>query len=137
MVEDLSQYGIIEDKTFKIQFYNFNNPKLTKAYICGIFDGDGWCYFGENSREIGFCGTESTCEGIKNFLEQECNIANIKITPIKSIYRIRICNKAGIVSFYENILAENKELCLSRKFNQIKNFAVSERAYKNRKTTLK
>ncbi len=137
MVKDLLKYGIKENKTFDLKFYNFDKPELTKAYICGIFDGDGWCSFGENSREIGFCGTYDTCEGIKNFLEKECSAVNIRITPIKSIYRIRICNKASIVNIYEKIFLENKKLCLSRKFNQIEEFAVSERAHVNRKVALK
>lgn len=56
MVKDLSKYGIIENKTETIDLYIFDNIELTKAYIRGIFDGDGWCSFGENSREIGFSG---------------------------------------------------------------------------------
>lgn len=137
MVEDLKKYGIVENKTHIINFYNFNNIELTKAYIRGIFDGDGWCSFGENSREIGFSGNQQTCEKIAEFLEKELLIKNANVKPLKTISRLRICNKAGIVSFYENILKGNRELSLKRKFDQIENFAVSERASKNRKTTLR
>lgn len=137
MVEDLSKYGIVENKTNKIQFYNFTNIELTKAYIRGIFDGDGWCSFSENSREIGFSGNQQTCEAIAEFLTEKLLIKNANVKPLKTISRLRICNKAGIVSFYENILKGNRELSLKRKFDQIENFAVSERASKNRKTTLR
>ncbi|MBP3801402.1 MAG: hypothetical protein J6I85_05225 [Clostridia bacterium] len=56
MISDLKKYGIVENKTNLISFYNFEDKELTKAYIRGLFDGDGWCYFSENSREIGFSG---------------------------------------------------------------------------------
>ena len=137
MVKDLKKYGIVENKTKIIDFYNFNNIDLTKAYIRGIFDGDGWCSFGENSREIGFSGNQKTCEKIAEFLQKELLIKNANVKPQKTISRVRICNKAGIVSFYENILKGNRNLSLKRKFDKIENFAVSERASKNRKTTLR
>lgn len=137
MVSDLKKYGIVQNKTDIIDFYNFNNDTLTKAYIRGIFDGDGWCSFNENSREIGFSGNQQTCEKIAQFLTEKLAINNANVKPLKTISRLRICNKAGIVSFYENILKGNRELSLKRKFDQIENFAVSERALKNRKTTLR
>lgn len=137
MVNDLKKYGIVENKTNIINFYEFENKELTKAYIRGIFDGDGWCSFSENSREIGFSGNLQTCEKIAEFLSTELLIKNANVKPFKTIARLRICNKAGIVSFYENILKGNRELSLKRKFDQIENFAVSERASKNRKTTLR
>ena len=137
MVSDLQKYGIVQNKTDIIDFYNFNNDTLTKAYIRGIFDGDGWCSFNENSREIGFSGNQQTCEKIAQFLTEKLAINNANVKPLKTISRLRICNKAGIVSFYENILKGNRELSLKRKFDQIENFAVSERALKNRKTTLR
>lgn len=132
MCEDLKKYGIISNKSLNIDFYNFENIKLTKSYIRGIFDGDGWCYFSDNSREIGFCGSLNTCKGIQKILSMY-GIKNIKITPIKTIYRIRICNKAGIKIFYEEFLKGYKNLSLKRKFDQIEKFAVSERASKNLK----
>lgn len=137
MIEDLKKYGIVENKTNYIEFYDFNNIDLTKAYIRGIFDGDGWCSFGENSREIGFSGNQQTCEKIAEFLQNNLHIQNANVKSQKTISRVRICNKAGIVSFYENILKGNRDLSLKRKFDKIENFAVSERASKNRKTTLR
>lgn len=137
MVKDLKKYGIVENKTKNIDFYEFNDINLTKAYIRGIFDGDGWCSFGSNSREIGFSGNQKTCEKIAEFLKNELFIKNANVKSQKTISRVRICNKAGIVSFYENILKGNRDLSLKRKFDKIENFAVSERASKNRKTTLR
>lgn len=137
MVNDLKKYGIVENKTNTIDFYNFDEDNLTNSYIRGIFDGDGWCYFSENSREIGFSGNKQTCEHLLEYLKQKFNIPNIKITSIKSIFRIRICNKVGICLIYENIFKNHRDLSLKRKFDKIENFAVSERALKNRKTTLR
>lgn len=137
MISDLKKYGIVENKTNLISFYNFEDKELTKAYIRGLFDGDGWCYFSENSREIGFSGNQQTCEGISRFLTNELKIKNITPKPLKTIYRIRICNKAGICKIYEEIFKGNRNLSLKRKFDKIENFAVSERASKNKKTTLK
>lgn len=136
MVNDLKKYGIVENKTNTINFYNFNDKKLTDSYIRGIFDGDGWCYFSENSREIGFSGNLQTCTGLLQYLKETYNIPNLKITTVKSIYRIRICNKIGICLLYENIFKGHRDLSLKRKFDKIENFAVSKRAFKNRKTTL-
>lgn len=133
MYTDLSKYGIVPNKTESIKFIEFEDIELTKAYIRGLFDGDGWCYFSENSREIGFCGNESICNGIAKFLIEVLNIPNIKVKPFKSIYRIRICNKTGIKTFYNEVMKGNRELSLKRKFDKIENFAVSERASKNLK----
>lgn len=134
MIMDLAQYGIVANKTKIINFYHFDDKELIKAYIRGIFDGDGWCYFSENSREIGFSGNLATCTEITKFLTNELQIKNVKVTPVKTIYRIRICNKDGIVKFYDNILKGHRDLSLKRKFDKIENFAVSNRAFKNRKT---
>lgn len=133
MYTDLAKYGIVPNKTESIKFIEFQDIELTKAYIRGLFDGDGWCYFSNNSREIGFCGNESTCNGIAKFFVEVLHIPNIKVIPYKSIYRIRICNKIGIKTFYNEVMKGHRELSLKRKFDKIENFAVSERASKNLK----
>ena len=58
MVKDLKKYGIVENKTDTINFYDFKDINLIKNYIREIFDGDGWCYFSSNSREIGLSGNK-------------------------------------------------------------------------------
>lgn len=104
--------------------YNFNNEKLQNAFIRGIFDGDGWCYFSENSREVGISGTKELCVSIKEYLETIIKINSIELDQINSIFRIRISNKDGIIKFYHNILENENQLYLKRKFDLVKNYAV-------------
>lgn len=122
----VSKYGIIPNKTVLNHepMYNFNNEKLQNAFIRGIFDGDGWCYFSENSREVGISGTKELCASIKEYLETIIKINSIELDQINSIFRIRISNKDGIIKFYHNILENENQLYLKRKFDLVKNYAV-------------
>ena len=49
--------------------YDFKNSNLQNAFIRGVFDGDGWCYFSDNSREIGISGSQELCKSMKEYLE--------------------------------------------------------------------
>ena len=126
MCRAVMQYGIIPNKTAlnREPMYNFHNPQLQNAFIRGIFDGDGWCYFSSNSNEVGISGTKELCQSIKEYLTTELGIENISESEIDSIYRIRICNKAGILKFYHSILENKEELYLKRKYDLVKNYAV-------------
>ncbi len=126
MCNAVLKYGIIPNKTALNHepMYNFNNEELQNAFIRGIFDGDGWCYFSKNSHEIGISGTKELCESIKKYLEKTIKINSIELDQINSIFRLRISNKDGIIKFYHNILENKNQLYLERKFDLVKNYAV-------------
>ena len=68
----------------------------------------------------------STDENIKIYVPNtnKKNTENISESEIDSIYRIRICNKAGILKFYHSILENKEELYLKRKYDLVKSYAV-------------
>lgn len=41
IINDLSKYGIIRNKGYKLDFPNFLNDEMLKHYLRGYFDGDG------------------------------------------------------------------------------------------------
>lgn len=74
MAQDLISHGCIENKTFYIEFPEFNESKLTWAFIRGYFDGDGSMYRDVGRKFIGFsftCGSQKFLQGLRDFLYKE------------------------------------------------------------------
>lgn len=71
LISDLSQYGIVPDKSHKnIDFLQYIPEKYKMYFILGYFDGDGYYIFTEESHGFGWCGCEANINSITNYTKQ-------------------------------------------------------------------
>lgn len=119
-VDDLSQYGMIPNKTYKTYL-----PKLDEEYmphlIRGMIDGDGWVSY--KSHQLGFCGTEQCVTQVRDYLSEKLDVYKVKVLQAEAhLWQITWASIKDIEKI-GNFLYENKQDCyLERKlenFNKI------------------
>ncbi len=121
-LKDLNNLGITSRKTDTIRVPLIDSD-LLRHFWRGVLDGDGWVsisnyarkhknktYFGL-SLEVGICGNEFVMKSFSNYLSS-LGIEN-KITPDKSIWRVRVCNDRALKICEE--LYEGSTISLARK----------------------
>ena len=75
LVKSLEKYGVIPNKTYNLRllYINFSDKAFLKAYLRGLFDGDGSLYFVNNSYHASFT------EGLLHIVQQFQNIIDDEI----------------------------------------------------------
>lgn len=110
MVQDLSKYGIVPQKS-KIIHMPSNIPKLLMPHLIrGIFDGDGCIY----KNKITFYGNQYMMSEIQDFLNQELNIPKYKISFTQSCYCFTFSKEEEVKKFYD-YLYHDAHIYLKRK----------------------
>lgn len=120
--DDLSHYGIIPEKTFKLTPPNLLMPDYYIDYIRGYFDGDGSIYFLKDTNRIfvEIVGTSKILiDWIRDKLVNNYHIfLNREVVEHKDngtiIYKIKIGSKEEIYKLYK-LFYQNNSLCLKRK----------------------
>lgn len=120
IVDDLSNYGIINRKSYKnIDFLSYIPEQYKFAFICGLFDGDGWFTNTEKNINFGICGSENCIKSVYEFLQKRFNWKDLKIhNYFKSITTFYFVTKSRkkILDFVEDYLKmQNKCNLLERK----------------------
>lgn len=116
--DDLEKCGIIQNKTFKLQFPKNINDEHIHHFIRGVFDGDGWFTVGKTGYiRAGFVGCYEFLEQIQ------------KRIPCKSSLRKPKGKKYGILSIYHTetlklapYLYKEATIFLQRKRNIVAEF---------------
>ena len=118
MFNDLSKYGIIPNKTLKIQKIPDIRESLMHHLIRGYFDGDGTVYITKRDKKLhyGFYGTYNFISNIKEYLMNVINISNNKITKQKNadVSFVAFSRQEDIKNFYSYIY-NNATIYLIRK----------------------
>jgi hypothetical protein len=148
MCEDLSQYGIIPNKTKTLK-YPTNIPEEFDTHLLrGMFDGDGGFSIGTTNRfykhrnksytkpyqELSFTGTLNMCENFQNTLLKYINMPKKNITKNHSIYRVRWNNKNEILSICNVLYKDCDNHYLKRKYDiyqTLQNGVVANELYTN------
>lgn len=127
ITEDLFNIGFSNgNKSLKEFIPNviLNNESLTKSFILGLWDGDGYIACLKNNRyEWGLLSSEEVINFIKNFLEEKLNIKFNKIDSDhrnQSLIRLRISRRASIKKIRDYLYSDN-QIFLDRKYEIIKN----------------
>lgn len=123
MVNDLSKYGIVKQKSKTIRL-----PKIDNQYmhhlIRGIFDGDGCVY----KNVCSFCGNKNIVEDIKNFLVSTINLSDNKLSNRKNslinskymdVYAYCFSSKKDREMFY-NYIYKDASIYLKRKEEKLR-----------------
>lgn len=105
----LENYGIVNNKTFKLEHL----PNLPKEYIldfiAGFFDGDGSIGQSQDNKRLFWnitCANKIFLEDIQNFLHQEYNLPSNHIYKDHNVYSLAYSSKQDVLLlgklFYDN-----------------------------------
>ena len=128
MVDDLSQYGIIPQKTKKTNHLPLDliPDNLKKDFIRGLIDGDGSVFYhGENKKYLGvtFCSyNRNICEELKNICDSLIGVkTNHKVYTEKNKNISRVTyTKQDVTKQLVTVLYKDSSYYLTRKYNLAK-----------------
>ena len=121
MVDDLSRFGVVKNKTFSVKL-----PDVNEEYIPGLlrgcFDGDGGISVlnsrGKTELEFSFCGTNEAVSKFNELISKYCNIPLKHVTRNNSIFRVRWSNRNEILKIFEYLYKDCGEHRLERKYQK-------------------
>lgn len=127
LAKDLEKYNVVPRKSFSFEpTLELIDLNLHRHYIRGYFDGDGWISIGKNTKEVGFAGTENTCNVFSTHLLENCTIRNSSVTQLGNIYRFRVNNLDSITSILEYLYGD-ASVYLNRKYDLFKKICRCEK----------
>ncbi len=116
LIDSLKALHILQNKTFTVKIPKIPTV-LNRHLLRGLLDGDGWVSLARSntpvSLEVGICGNSFVMNWFSGVLTG-LNIKH-KITPDKSIFRIRITNKRSIKLL--EWLYKDASVYMDRKYN--------------------
>lgn len=126
IVKDLSNYGIIQDKTHtNIDFLSYIPDLYKIPFILGMFDGDGYFTNTDKNKSFGICGNQNTMQSICTYLNNYFNwtpeilVYNYLKSP--STYYFQTTRSKYLFDFIQLYLSyENKCDLLDRKVETAK-----------------
>lgn len=117
-VEDLSQYGVIPNKTFLVYFPEIPDKYLSH-FIRGLIDGDGWISY--KGKQIGFCGNEKLVTQLRDKLVEKLNVFPVKILKTgKNLFQVCWCSNGDIKKIGAFLYEDKKDCYLNTKFENYK-----------------
>jgi intein-encoded DNA endonuclease-like protein len=113
---DLEKYGVIENKTHKLEKIPDIPKNLIRHFIRGYFDGDGTVYLNNKSKSLrfGFYGTYKLLENIKLHLYEELGLSTNKLYEKAGCWLLSYSKKEDINKFY-NYIYSDIDIFLTRK----------------------
>ena len=128
MVEDLSKYGIIPQKTKKTKHLPLDliPDEFKRDFVRGLIDGDGSVFYhGENKKYLGvtFCSySRNICEELKNIWDSFIGVeTNHKVFTEKNKNISRVTyTKQDVAKQLVTVLYKDSNYYLTRKYNLAK-----------------
>lgn len=129
MVEDLERWGVVENKTFKLQFPTFLSESLIPHFVRGYFDGDGSVFLHiqkVNNKEYVMLGVQFA--GIEQFLRQLATHINAENKVYRDnrkqtdCWKIQLQSNIECLKLYHYMYKDANNLFLSRKKNKFDDF---------------
>lgn len=100
IVNDLSKYGCVQNKTFKITFPSIPKP-MQRHFIRGYFDGDGSLTIskcrGKTVYRVMFAGNANFLTDLQRVLQDNLSIKPVALTKHKSIYVLSYVSDAKAI----------------------------------------
>lgn len=120
-VNDLKQLGVVENKTYNLEFPTFIKEDLLHHFVRGYFDGDGSINYyttptGYKKYQIGFTGSFKMIQGLNKFFSKECSIRQKG-----NAYQV---NFGGVNEVHKiiNIMYKDATIYLDRKYEKVDSF---------------
>lgn len=104
IVNDLSKYGIVDNKTFSVVIPDIDE-KYVSDFLRGCFDGDGGFSIlnsrGRTEIELSFCGNFNTVSKFNTLVSERCCLNEKNVTKNNSIFRVRWSKKEEVLKICE------------------------------------
>lgn len=121
MVEDLSKYGIVENKTFSVDLPELES-NLIPSLLRGCVDGDGGISYLEYGRrkdsELSFTGNEKCVKSFNRLIHKSIGVDEKNLTANHSVFRVRWSSKNDIVRICNKLYENSDSHRLKRKFDK-------------------
>lgn len=118
-VNDLSQYGVIPNKTQTVKLPLIDNS-LMSHLIRGLIDGDGW--ISSKAHQIGLCGTCELVTSVRNLLVKELGVYVVKVLHTQPhLWQISWSSRNDINKICSYMYKGKKDCFLERKFIEYQN----------------
>lgn len=121
MVDDLSKYGIVENKTFTVDLPQINEV-FVPALLRGCIDGDGGISYFEYGRrkdtELSFTGNEKCVKSFGKLVHDSIGMDEKSPTVNNSIFRVRWSSKYDIVKICDKLYENSNGHRLERKYDK-------------------
>lgn len=132
MVEDLSKWGVYQNKTLTLTYPKNIDPTFHNSFILGYFDGDGGIsVFFETSTQqkrgnMKFVGTYDMLNNIQANIYEAVGLKPTYFAPKKKIFTLEYRGKRKILSIAEWMYSNmNKKDCLSRKVGKFEELRLT------------
>ena len=122
LIQNLKQYGLTQGKSGKEIPYQCATIDLEKAYIRGLWDGDGCIR--STQYGVSLVGSQQILEYVRNFLANQLGWVDYKekyIHPHGVIYKLEFGGK-NISQMIVKLLYEGSSIYLNRKFDLYKQY---------------
>lgn len=121
MVNDLSKYGIVPNKTNTVIVPDVSN-EFIPPLIRGCMDGDGGLSIitsrGKYELELSFCGNYDNVAKMNYLISQFCDLTPRNIVKNNSIWRIRWFKASDVLTICSFLYDNANEHRLNRKYNK-------------------
>lgn len=115
MKMDLSQYGVVPNKTYSIKPILLSS-ELMSHFIRGLIDGDGWISY--KSKQIGFCGNEEMVRFVRDYLVETLGVYKVKILhPEPNLWQITWAGKRNAEKIGSFLYKDKHDCFIERKFD--------------------
>lgn len=113
--KDLKKYGIVNRKTYKeSHLYFFEDKDLTKAFILGYFDGDGYLYTNDTQARMNISAHRSELlQDIASFIKDEYGGSYSLIQDNRGLWNYNL-STIPLIKFFDEVY-NKADLTLKRK----------------------
>lgn len=116
ILKSFEKWGIVRDKTFRLDYPEFLNDDLFNHFLRGCFDGDGSVFLSEEYINVSIVGYKELLEKLKNKIE---NILNIKLNLYPNekndkTHELKTSNMLYVKHMYD-FMYKNSNYYLNRK----------------------
>ena len=95
---DLAKYGIVENKTFKINFGTNIPLEYKNSYLIGYLDGDGCITRNKNNLSMYILGNQQFIKSLEEYINTFNIKSNISLAPgTKNTYKLTLHNNKLLV----------------------------------------
>ena len=121
IIDDLSKYGIIPDKTHVTNHLPIIDKAFLPHFLRGLIDGDGWITQDKDGYfHIGFCNnSQQVCQDFQNYcnslIEKKSKAKILKPSKNAESYSCSFCGKE-MAKQLATVLYKDNNICLSRKY---------------------
>lgn len=123
LIKNLNQYGLHHNKSLRETFYTSIPNHLTRHYVRGLIDGDGFVQ--QTGKGIGLCGSKDIITKVAQHLIEQLNLdldvdRKVRQEKDSNLYRLAFSGQNAVKIM--KYLYEDSRIYLNRKYELAKRY---------------